>query len=135
MKKFYITTAIAYVNAAPHLGHALEFILTDAIARYKRLMGADTFFLTGTYEHGSEILNTAGKNTAVRLGATTKWISTIFDKRRCPICDASEIKYGSEDKAISFNQDFKVNVKGKEFVSDTGKLHIQCRCITLYGYE
>ncbi len=61
MNKFYTSTAIAYVNAAPHLGHALEFILTDTIARYKRLMGYDTFFLTGTDEHGVKIYNAARK--------------------------------------------------------------------------
>ena len=60
-EKFYITTAIAYVNAAPHLGHALEFIMTDAIARYKRLIGYDVHFLTGTDEHGVKIYNTAKK--------------------------------------------------------------------------
>ncbi|MFH0838016.1 MAG: methionine--tRNA ligase [Patescibacteria group bacterium] len=60
-KKFYITTAIAYVNAPPHLGHALEFIQADAIARYRRLMGFDTYFLTGTDEHGVKIVNTAKK--------------------------------------------------------------------------
>jgi len=57
--KFYITTAIAYVNAAPHMGHALEFVLTDAIARYHRMKGEETFFLTGTDEHGTKIYNTA----------------------------------------------------------------------------
>ena len=60
-EKFYITTAIAYVNAPPHLGHALEFIQADAIARYKRMMGVDTYFLTGTDEHGVKIYNTAKK--------------------------------------------------------------------------
>lgn len=61
MDKFYITTAIAYVNAPPHMGHALEFILTDAIARYKRMIGVDTYFLTGTDEHGVKIYSTAKK--------------------------------------------------------------------------
>jgi len=61
MKKFYTTTAITYVNAAPHIGHALEFILTDAIARFKRLMGEDTFFLTGVDEHGVKNYSTAKK--------------------------------------------------------------------------
>ncbi|MBU0728096.1 class I tRNA ligase family protein, partial [Patescibacteria group bacterium] len=59
--KFYITTAIAYVNAPPHLGHALEFTETDAIARYKRLMGFDVYFLTGSDEHGVKMYNTAKK--------------------------------------------------------------------------
>jgi len=61
MSKFYITTAISYVNAAPHMGHALEFVLTDAIARFKKLMGDDVFFLTGTDEHGVKIFNAAKK--------------------------------------------------------------------------
>ena len=57
--KFYLTTAIAYVNAPPHLGFAMELILSDAIARYKRMRGYDTFFLTGTDEHGLKIYETA----------------------------------------------------------------------------
>jgi methionyl-tRNA synthetase len=59
--KFYITTAIAYVNAPPHLGHALEFVETDTIARYKRMIGFDVYFLTGTDEHGVKMYNTAKK--------------------------------------------------------------------------
>ncbi len=46
--RYYITTSIPYVNAAPHLGHALEFVLTDCLARYHRLHAADTWFLSGT---------------------------------------------------------------------------------------
>jgi len=61
-KKFYITSAIAYANSLPHMGHAMEFILTDSIARYKRMMDFDTFFLIGTDEHGVKIYNTALKN-------------------------------------------------------------------------
>lgn len=57
--KFYITTAISYPNGAPHIGHAYEAIATDAIARFKRLDGADVFFLTGTDEHGLKMLQTA----------------------------------------------------------------------------
>ncbi|MCY4311822.1 MAG: methionine--tRNA ligase, partial [Rhodospirillaceae bacterium] len=56
---FYITTAISYVNGAPHLGHAYEAISTDVIARYKRLDGYDVFFLTGTDEHGQKVEKTA----------------------------------------------------------------------------
>lgn len=56
---FYITTAISYVNGAPHLGHAYEQILTDVMARYKRLDGYDVMFLTGTDEHGQKVAKTA----------------------------------------------------------------------------
>jgi methionyl-tRNA synthetase len=56
---YYITTAISYVNGSPHLGHAYEAILTDVIARFKRLAGYNTFFLTGTDEHGEKVATTA----------------------------------------------------------------------------
>ena len=54
-EKFYITTAIAYTSRKPHIGNSYEIVLTDAIARYKRLQGYDVFFLTGTDEHGQKI--------------------------------------------------------------------------------
>jgi methionyl-tRNA synthetase len=54
-KKFYITTPIYYVNARPHIGHAYTTITCDAIARRKRMLGFDTYFLTGTDEHGQKI--------------------------------------------------------------------------------
>jgi methionyl-tRNA synthetase len=56
---FYITTAIAYPNGRPHIGHAYEAIATDAIARFHRLMGRDVCFLTGTDEHGLKMDQTA----------------------------------------------------------------------------
>lgn len=59
MPRFYITTAIDYVNGTPHLGHAYEKVLADAIARWHRQKGDATFFLTGTDEHGQKIAKTA----------------------------------------------------------------------------
>src|SRR5579863_7202214 len=59
--KFYITTAIPYANGAPHIGHAYERIATDAIARFKRLDGYDTFFVTGMDEHGQKMQQTAAR--------------------------------------------------------------------------
>jgi methionyl-tRNA synthetase len=56
---FYISTAIAYPNGAPHIGHAYEAIATDALARFQRLDGRDVFFLTGTDEHGLKMIQTA----------------------------------------------------------------------------
>ena len=54
-KKFYITTAIAYASRKPHIGNTYEVIMTDAVARYKRMLGYDVYFLTGTDEHGEKI--------------------------------------------------------------------------------
>jgi len=59
MKRFYITTPIYYVNAKPHLGHAYTTIVADTINRFYRLMDYETFFLTGTDEHGDKIVQAA----------------------------------------------------------------------------
>jgi methionyl-tRNA synthetase len=64
---YFLTTAIAYPNGAPHIGHAYEAIATDAIARFMRLDGYDVFFLTGTDEHGMKI-----QQTAAREGMTAR---------------------------------------------------------------
>jgi methionyl-tRNA synthetase len=56
---YYITTAIAYPNGVPHIGHAYEAIATDALARFQRLDGKEVFFLTGTDEHGLKMVQTA----------------------------------------------------------------------------
>lgn len=57
--KFYVTTSIAYVNAGPHVGYAMELLQADALARYNRLEGRDVFFMTGTDEHGLKIAQVA----------------------------------------------------------------------------
>jgi len=59
MEKFYVTTAIDYVNATPHIGHAYEKIAADIVARYHRIHGKDVFFLTGVDEHGSKVEKSA----------------------------------------------------------------------------
>ncbi len=65
--KFYITTAIAYTSRKPHIGNSYEIVLTDAIARYKRLHGYDVFFLTGTDEHGCRRFNNMQKRPVCLL--------------------------------------------------------------------
>src|SRR3989339_2092596 len=57
--KFYLTTAIPYANADPHIGFALEILYADVMARYQRLLGKDVYFLTGTDEHGQKMYKTA----------------------------------------------------------------------------
>ncbi len=84
--RFYITTAIAYPNGAPHIGYGYEVMTTDAIARFKRLDGYDVFFLTGTDEHGIKMLQTRrqggrdpkGMGGSQRRSASRRW-------RRCSI--------------------------------------------------
>src|SRR6516225_10167814 len=71
--KFYITTPIYYVNAKPHIGHAYTNLVCDAIARRKRLLGYDTFFLTGTDEHGVHVERSA---IAAQV-PTQKWVDQV----------------------------------------------------------
>jgi methionyl-tRNA synthetase len=61
-KPYYITTTLPYVNSNPHVGHAMEFIRADTLARIKRLEGYEVFFNTGTDEHGQKIFEAAEKN-------------------------------------------------------------------------
>ena len=61
MKTYYLTSSIAYTNASPHIGFALELIQADVIARYHRSLGEDVFFLTGTDEHGRKVAEAAEK--------------------------------------------------------------------------
>jgi len=69
---FYITTAIAYPNGVPHIGHAYEAIATDALARFQRLDGKDVFFLTGTDEHGLKMIQTAELEKLPTLEVATR---------------------------------------------------------------
>lgn len=62
VKKYYLTTAISYTNGDPHIGHAYEFMTADIITRYYRALGYNTFFLTGTDEHGQKVAASAEKN-------------------------------------------------------------------------
>ena len=77
MSRFYITTPIYYVNAEPHLGHAYTTVVADAIARTRRLLGDDVFFLTGTDEHGQKVAR-AAKAKGMTPQAFTDTISIKF---------------------------------------------------------
>lgn len=89
MNKFYITTAIDYVNGAPHIGHAYEKILTDIIARHYSQRTDNMFFLTGTDEHGIKI-----QKTAASRGITPK-----------ELCDENAQKFKDAWKALDIKYD------------------------------
>ncbi len=83
MKKYYVTTAIAYPNSVPHLGHALEIIQADVTARFNRLLGKEVFFQTGTDEHGIKNWQTAkkqGKDILEFLDGNVKVFKELFSK-------------------------------------------------------
>ncbi len=87
-KKYYITTAIAYTSKKPHIGNSYEIVLTDAIARFRRLQGYDVFFLTGTDEHGQKI-----EEYASAAGVTPKeYVDNVAGEIR-GICDMLNTTY------------------------------------------
>ena len=83
---FYITTAIAYPNGKPHIGHAYEAIATDAIARFQRLNGRDVCFVTGTDEHGLKM-----DQTARGLGRETRDIADEMSSDFKELCSTLDI--------------------------------------------
>ena len=82
MNKYYITTAIPYANADPHIGFALEILYTDVMARYQRLLGKDVFFLTGTDEHGQKMFKTAKE-----LGTTAEEYASLKSAQFLKLAD------------------------------------------------
>lgn len=101
MDKFYLTTAIDYVNGAPHIGHAYEKILTDIIARHYSQRCDEVFFLTGTDEHGIKI-----QKTAASKGITPK-----------ELCDENAQKFKDAWKALDINYN--------RFIRTTDADHVQ----------
>lgn len=99
MDKYYITTAIDYVNGAPHIGHAYEKILTDIIARHYSQRTDNMFFLTGTDEHGIKI-----QKTAASRGITPK-----------ELCDENAQKFKDAWKAL--------DIKYNKFIRTTDEEH------------
>ena len=110
-KKFYITTPIYYVNARPHIGHAYTTIACDTIARRQRMLGFDTYFLTGTDEHGQKIeraAQAAGKTpqrvcrrslraSSARCG--TAWALTYDDFIRTTATEHKQRRAGAVPRA------------------------------------
>ncbi len=97
-KKFYMTTAIAYTSGKPHIGNTYEFVLADAIARYKRSQGYDVFFQTGTDEHGQKI-----EMKAAEAGMTPK---DFVDGVAAQVKDIADMMNTSYDKFIRTTDDY-----------------------------
>ena len=100
MDKFYVTTAIDYVNAKPHLGTAYEKIGADCLARYKRLAGVDTYFLMGTDEHSANV-----EKEALKLGKETQAYT--------------------DEMAVKFEQTWhSLNISYDQFIRTTDPAHM-----------
>ena len=98
--KFFITTPIYYVNDIPHIGHAYTSIATDFIARFKRMSGIDTIFLTGTDEHGQKIQKAAEKNSIDPIS----------------LCDKNSAKFRELTEVL--------NLSNNDFIRTTEKRHV-----------
>lgn len=117
-KKFYITTAIAYTSRKPHIGNTYEIVLTDAIARFKRYLGYDVFFCTGTDEHGQkiqELAEAAGISPKEYVDGVAAEIKRIWD-----------LMNTSYDKFIRTTDDYHVKTVQKIFkkLYDQGDIYL-----------
>ena len=107
MRKYYITTAIAYTSGKPHIGNTYEAVLADAIARYKRYEGYDVFLQTGTDEHGQKI-----EDKAKAAGITPKeYVDQVAGEIR-KIWDLVGTSY---DKFIRTTDDYHEKVVAEVF--------------------
>ena len=117
-KKFYITTAIAYTSRKPHIGNTYEIVLTDAIARFKRYMGHDVFFCTGTDEHGQkiqELAEASGISPKEYVDGVASEIKSIWD-----------LMNTSYDKFIRTTDEYHVETVQKIFqkLYDQGDIYL-----------
>lgn len=118
MKKsnFYVTTAIPYVNAAPHIGFGLEIVQADAIARYQRLMGRQAFFLTGTDENSLKNVQAAEKE-----GTTPQ-----------ELCDRYSNRFADLKDALFLSNDRFIRTTHPAHSSGARKLWSMCRGEDIY---
>jgi len=98
---FYVTTPIYYVNDKPHIGHAYTTVLADVLARYHRAKGDDTFFLTGTDEHGQKVQKAAEKNNMTPIEQ----------------CDATVVRFQELWKKLGITND--------DFIRTTQERHVR----------
>ena len=131
--KSYITTPIYYVNDVAHIGHAYTTIIADTLARYARLIGQDTFFLTGTDEHGQKIQEAAkkrGKDTqayADEISATFKNLWDEFD-----ISYDKFIRTTDADHMAGVQKAFSVMYDKGDIYKDAYKGHYCISCETFF---
>ncbi|MGZ0654543.1 methionine--tRNA ligase [Coraliomargarita sp. W4R53] len=138
-KKFYITTAIDYANGSPHLGHAYEKVLTDIVARFRRLMGDEVKFLTGLDEHGQKVQMSAQKEGVPPIEVCDRlatefqglcsalhisnddYIRTTQDRHKAVVQDILQKLY---DKGEIYKADYNgfYSVRQEQFVTEKEKV-------------
>ncbi len=132
-EKAYITTPIYYVNDVPHIGHAYTTIIADTLARYSRLIGLDTLFLTGTDEHGQKI-----EQAAAKKGKTPKEYADEISAKFKSLWDEFEISYDKfirttdEYHKIGVQKAFEVMFEKGDIYKGTYKGHYCIGCETFF---
>ena len=132
-KKIYITTPIYYVNDVPHIGHAYTTIIADTMARYSRLIGLDTFFLTGTDEHGQKI-----ELAARQRGKSPKEYADEISAKFKNLWDEFDISYDKfirttdEEHIIGVQKAFEKMYKKGDIYKDEYEGHYCISCETFF---
>src|SRR5690349_6719482 len=138
-KRFYITTAIDYVNGQPHLGHAYEKVIADVIARARRSLGQEVFFLTGLDEHGQKVQQAAqaeGKDPqtycdqlakdwkafAEKLGLTNDDFVRTTEPRHKEVVQASLSKVNTDGHVYKKVYEGFYSTKEETFLTDKDRL-------------
>ncbi len=132
-KKIYITTPIYYVNDVPHIGHAYTTIIADTMARYSRLIGLDTFFLTGTDEHGQKI-----ELAARQRGKSPKEYADEISAKFKSLWDEFDISYDKfirttdEEHIIGVQKAFEKMYQKGDIYKDEYEGHYCISCETFF---
>ena len=130
---YYITTPIYYVNGEAHIGHAYTTFIADALARYHRLIGTDTFFLTGTDEHGQKI-----EESAKRHGKSTKEFADEISATFKNLWDDFDISYDyfirttDEDHKVLVQKAFETMYAKGDIYKDFYEGHYCVSCETFF---
>lgn len=120
-KPYYISTAIPYVNAKPHIGHALEYIQTDAIARYQKLLGRDVFFLSGTDENSLKNVQAAEKAGVSTQAFVDEYFVHYKNFNKCLNTQFSDFIRTTEDRHFKGAQKFWSLFKSEDLEKRTYK--------------
>jgi len=128
-RQFYVTTPIYYVNAAPHIGHAYSTIVADVMKRFNMLSGSETFFLTGTDEHGDKIVSAAekaGQSPKEYVDRISQLFRTLWPKLNIANNDFIRTTDQKHQETVQFILR-RVNDKGDIYFSEyEGKYCVGC---------
>jgi len=132
-ERAYITTPIYYVNDVPHIGHAYTTIICDTLARYSRLIGLETFFLTGTDEHGQKIEEAAkkrGKSAKQYADEISAYFRNLWDE--FDISYDKFIRTTDEDHMAGVQKAFEVMYEKGDIYKDMYEGHYCVSCETFF---